>query len=142
MLSIIGATPVPWALFVWISYLPTCIFTHIVLNPTQGPFMAPHTVLCIQRVLILPLSRAAVAISPGLQHPCLSVGAHTLVLYVRTLAGADGSAVEPQGQIRPHVCLDVTQKNSSLLLLCVLFYSGNHMHHCLWFVKCIDLYTA
>lgn len=113
------STPVPRALF---SFLPTCIFALIVLNPTHWPFMAPHTLLCVQCVLILPLSRAAVAISPGPHRPCLSVGAHTLVLCVRALVGAGGSAKEPQGQIRPHVCLDVTQKNSFLPLFCVCFF--------------------
>lgn len=115
-------TPFSRALFVCISFFSTCILALIVLNPTHWLFMVPHTVLCVQCVLILPLFRAAVAKSPGPQRPCLSVGAHTLVLCVRTLVGAGGSAMEPQGQIRPHVCLDVTQKNSSLPLACVCFF--------------------
>lgn len=67
--------------------MTTCIFAHIVLNPTHWPFMAPHTVLCVQCVLILLLSRATVAISPGLQ-PMSDCGrAHTGALCFGRLRG-------------------------------------------------------
>lgn len=127
MLSSIEATAsLGLCLLGFLTVLPTCVFAHIVLKTHTLAFHgASHrcSVFSVFWSSLFPELRWQSAQAYSV-HIWLwaRTHTHTLVLCVGMLVGAGGSAVEPQGQIRPHVCLDVTQKNSSLLLFYVCFW--------------------